>query len=109
MSAPAQFGPVQTAFPDAEFWEEGGQPYVFLPELRFVGAGKRKKMQALLCPSPRDSYTTRLFLEEQIPERVQNWKQVTIRGRTWWACSWNNVPASLPWLEILANHLRPLQ
>lgn len=109
MSAPAQFADVKGAYPDVEFWEENGLPYVFFPELRFMSGGKQRKMRALLCPAGRDGYATRLFLEEQIPNRVQNWNPFTILNRSWWACSWANVPASLPWLQILANHLRPLQ
>lgn len=66
-------------------------------------------MQALMCPAARDGYATRLFLEDQISNRGQNWKTHTIRGRSWWAFSWNDVPANLPWLEIFANHLRALQ
>ena len=33
------------------------------------------------------------------------WQAHTLCGETWWACSWQGVKASLPWVQILANHL----
>jgi len=109
MTAPAQFSPLSAAYPEAEYWEESNVPYVFFPALKFESGGKLKVMQALLCPAKRDGYATRLFLQEQIPDGKRKWQAHTIRGRAWWTFSWKDVPASLPWLEILANHLRPLQ
>ncbi len=109
MSPPAQFSPVRETWPDVEYWEEAGIPYVHFPVLRFPAAGQETAMAALLCPRRRDGYDTRLFLEQQISGRGQNWKRHTIRGRAWWTFSWGGVSADLPWEEILANHLRALQ
>lgn len=109
MSIPDAFTAVKEALPDAEYWEEGGLPYVFIPRLCFESGGKKLSMPAVLCPAARDSYPTRLFLEKQVAAKGQNWKAHVIRGHSWWAFSWNEVPASLPWLQILANHLRAMQ
>ena len=109
MSPPPAFAAVKEAWPDAEFWEEGGLPYIFFPVLKFVSGDKMLVMKALLCPAHGGSYPTRLFLENQVPNRGENWKNSRIRGHSWWVCSWKDVPASLPWLAILANHLRPLR
>jgi hypothetical protein len=84
-------------------------PYVFFPVLKFDSGNTPHAMPALLCPANRDGYPTRLFLEKKIPSRGNNWNVFQIRSRSWWACSWRDVPASLPWLAILANHLRPLR
>lgn len=106
----AQFAAFKATHADAEYVEESGIPFVLIPKLTFHSKGVKKVMRALLCPAQHTGYTTRLFLEEQVPTaEAQNWNPFTIRNQTWWACSWQNVPASLPWLEILANHLRPLK
>ena len=50
---------------------------------------------------------TRLFLSGPVQGgAAQNWNQYSICGRQWYVCSWQGVPATLPWIEILANHLR---
>jgi len=64
-------------------------------------------MAALLWPKPRDNYPTRLFVERQlVAPQANNWKSFVICTRTWWASSWHGVPESLPWIEMIANHLR---
>lgn len=93
---------------DAELWEENGMPLVFLPDLKVHSDGAPHLVDGLLCPRDRDSYSTRLFLSKPFPGKGNNWNAFNIKGLTWHACSWQGVPSTLPWLEILANHLRPL-
>lgn len=93
----------------AELWEEGARPYVFLPRLKVEHAGKVEPVDALLAPRGDGSYATRLYLDKPFANRGQNWRVYSILGRTWHAMSWNGVSAALPWLQILANHLRPLR
>lgn len=100
---------LQLVCPGAEMWEEGARPYVFLPKLKIAHAGKSQAVDALLAPRGDGSYETRLYLEKPYPSRGQNWTVHSILGRTWHAMSWNGVSAALPWLQILANHLRPLR
>jgi hypothetical protein len=107
--ANAAFTKVKAAFPDAELWTEGGQQIVFLPKLGIPTNGKIQRTDALLWPWPRDSYDSRLFLTVRVPGKGDNWNVFNIQGRQWHACSWRGVPSSLPWLEILANHLRAFQ
>ena len=90
----------------AELWDEGGQEIVFLPDLRFESSSGRREMDALLWPAPRDGYESRLFLSEAIPARAGHNGAANIKGRPWYAVSWRGVSASLPWVEVLANHLR---
>jgi hypothetical protein len=91
----------------AELWSEGGKPIVFLPGLSIPSRGKLLLRDALLWPHERDSYQSRLFLSEPIPDSpAQNWNQFSIAGRAWHACSWQGVANTLTWLEMLAGHLR---
>lgn len=105
--AAAELVRLQALCPAAELWTEGGKPVPFLPGLSFQTPGGRQTRDALLWPWPRDGYLTRLFVSEVItaPE-AKNWNPFNIQGRTWFACSWQGVVDSLPWIEILANHLR---
>lgn len=95
----------------AEPWEEGGVLAVFLPGLKVVGPQEQAHvLDALLWPHARDGYPTRLYLERVIPNSSTGvWTQSVIMGRTWHVLSWRDVPASLPWIEILSNHMRPFQ
>lgn len=108
MDEDAKLAGFQAYYPEAKIWREGGRPLVFIPQLGFPSGREVLVMDALLCPwSHSGGYPTRLFLDRQVPGKGQNWNAFVIRGRTWWACSWNSVPEHLPWSEILASHLRP--
>lgn len=101
-------------FPDAVMKTEGGREYVYLPKLRFKVGNVAKEMDALLCLTAEGAYLTRLFLAESIPERpnVHGAAWIPPRmifGRTWHTWSWQNVPASLPLIQVLLDHLKALQ
>jgi hypothetical protein len=101
---------LRTLWADAELVGEGVKKYVLLPNLKVTTAGQEKVVAALLRPwANGDGYTTRLFFSERISPKGNNWNVFNILGRTWHACSWQSVPENLPWLEILASHLGPLQ
>jgi hypothetical protein len=93
----------------AELWDEGGQTLVYLPSMKVRHNDSTVTVDGLLCPRNHSSYTTRLFLSQPFSNRGQNWTVHQIMGRAWHAMSFNNVPASLPWTEILANHLGQLK
>jgi hypothetical protein len=93
----------------AEIWDEGGRPLVYLPGMPVQHNGGVVTVDSLLSPREHSSYTTRLFLSQPFPNRGQNWTMHQIMGRAWHAMSFNNVPASLPWTEILATHLGQLK
>lgn len=110
MGAQAELEKLRTLCPQAEILTEGGQPAVFLPGVQFQAGSARVTRDLLLWPSPRDNYLTRLFLSQQVGGSVARaWTAFTVCGRSWWAVSWQGVPADLPWIEILANHLRAFQ
>lgn len=92
--------------PKAELWTEGGRHIVFLPGVEFPVNGTRVTCDLLLWPFTREGYLSRLFLSVQVAApRAKNWNVFNIQGRKWHACSWQGVPNTLPWIEILANHL----
>jgi hypothetical protein len=105
----AQLANMRSLCKDAELWEEGGKPLAFLPSLKVHSDGEIHTVDGLLCPRERDSYETRLFLSKPFTGKVGAWNAFNIKGRTWYSCSWQGVPATLPWLEILGSHLSPLQ
>lgn len=88
---------------------EAGTSYIFLPNLKVLAAGTLRVLDALLCPGMHSGYTTRLFLSSPVPERGANWTQWQIFGRTWHTWSWQNVPASLPPIQIVLEHLGELR
>lgn len=107
MDAEAQLGRLRELSPAAELWTEGGKPLAFLPGVQFVAGGKRVVRDLLLCPREREGYLSRLFLSQPVHAgSAKNWNTFNILGRTWHACSWQGVPNTLPWIEMLANHLR---
>lgn len=109
MSAAEEFARLRRISHAAELWDEGGQPLVFLPDLKLQHGKAAETVDALLVPRAHSGYTTRLFFSRPFPDRGQNWTVHSIMGRAWHAMSFNEVPASLPWNAILASHLRPLK
>ena len=100
-----------TAFPGVTRHQEGQADFLHIPTLKVVSDAQEHSMEALLRPMqpPGCGYTTRLFLERPMPNKLQNWTQHVVLGRQWHTPSFNNVPADLPLLEILANHLASLR
>ncbi len=109
MSTEAQLQSLQAVCAGAAIKQEANYMFVFLPSLQVQVGDQTKTMDALLSVQAHSGYTTRLFLAEQIVERPVNWSQHQILGRNWWTWSWQNVPETLPWIQILLSHLRALQ
>lgn len=103
--------------PKANLVTENSTQFVYLPELKITVGDDTKTLNALLCPSVHSSgsYTTRLFLSEQITERPNigsqpaNWTVHTILGKTWHSWSWNGVSENLPLVQMLLAHLGALR
>lgn len=108
MDVTKNYEALRNLYPEAQILEQGGQKVAFIPNLSLVRSGQLLQLEALLWPHARDGYDSRLFLGQKVPGKAKNWKAFNIFGKSWWACSWQGVKASLPWPEMLSNHLRAL-
>jgi hypothetical protein len=101
----AEFEKLKALHVGAVLLSEGGNPVVYLPDFSFRAVGKDEKMDLLLHPSFHSGYATRLFFQRRTAKEG-NWNTHQVADREWWALSWKDVPASLPWTNILCAHLR---
>lgn len=95
----------QVVYPDARVFSDGGIDFIYIPKLILPRENTPSEVEALLCPQTRDGYTTRLFLSNPIIGKGANWSQHVILGRSWHACSWQNVQANQSLAQILLGHL----
>ncbi len=102
----ADFAGLKAMHPDAVLLREGGKPVALLPAFGFVAGDRPYRMDLLLVPFLHSGYVTRLFFERQIEGRGANWNLHRVIERNWWAPSWNHVPESLRWTQMLFAHLR---
>jgi len=102
----AEFVELKGMHPAAVLLKQGGQPVAFLPAFAFVAGDQSHMMDLLLVPFAHSGYITRLFFERKIDGRGSNWKQHRVVERNWWAPSWNHVPTSMRWTQMVSAHLR---
>jgi hypothetical protein len=91
--------------------EEGGMTYFFIPSLGLPSGCTPPTVDALLCPTNRDGYNSRLFYAERIQSPIQrNWNANGIRilERNWHAFSWQ-VPEKLRLAQMIGVHLKGLR
>jgi hypothetical protein len=101
----SQLADLQGICNEARIETDGQYTLVYLAGLRFRAGSEDVIMDALLCPQEHSSYTTRLFLERTVPTRGGQWTVHPFLGKSWHACSWQNVPKDQSLLEILLQHL----
>ena len=107
MDAQVELIQLRELAPAAELWAVGGKPIAFLPDVEFAAGSSRVVRDLLLWPRERDGYKSRLFLSEPVTSgQAANWNVFNIQGRPWHGCSWQGVQNTLPWIEIVAAHLR---
>ena len=90
---------------------EGGAAYLLLHGLRLPPGCAPAIVDALLCPTDRDGYASRLFFASQVAGKAaMNWNAqgTRILERNWFAYSWK-TRAGLALGEMLADHLAPLR
>jgi hypothetical protein len=88
--------------------EEAGRTYFLLPGLNLPEGCSPSRTDALLCPSDRDGYPSRLFFAERVRGKVErNWNAdgVRIAERNWFAFSWKTSP-NLRLAQMVAAHMR---
>lgn len=103
-----KFEELRRFYPNAQKVQEGQRLLALLPNLMVSTSSGTRKVNALLYPHEHNGYLSRLFFSESLPSDA-NFSAVTVCGATWYACSWQGVSASLPWAEIVANHLRAIK
>jgi hypothetical protein len=102
----SEFANLQAMHPEAVLLKEGGQPVALLPAFGFTASDQPYRMDLLLVPFAHSGYTTRLFFEKAIEGRAANWNPHRVVERNWWAPSWNHVPTTMRWTQMLSAHLR---
>lgn len=89
---------------------EQEREYLLLRGLKLPAGVKPEKVDALLCPTPRDNYESRLFFQQK-PEahHPRNWNgQIRVLDSTWFAFSWQFATSGLRLRDILIRHLEGL-
>lgn len=97
--------------PDVSEVEEAGCTYLLLPGLNLPDGCIPARTDAILCPTPRDGYESRLFFADRVQCMVEpNWNAngVRIVERNWHAFSWK-TSANLRLAQMVAAHLRALR
>lgn len=106
-----QLSELKALFTNVAKCEEGGATFFLIPELAMPDGCQPTQVDALLCPSARDGYSSRLFFATEITSRTaRNWnsKQVRIVDRNWFAYSWKVRPG-LRLAQLVAAHLGALR
>jgi hypothetical protein len=91
---------------------EGGVTYFLLPGLMLPEGCAPSSTDALLCPTPRDGYNSRLFFANRIQSRQSlNWNAVGVRifERNWNAFSWQVSRQGLRLTQLVSAHLGALR
>jgi hypothetical protein len=91
---------------------DGGTAYLLLPGLQLPEGCNPVEADALLCPTPRDGYNSRLFFDRVVSSRqALNWhmQNVRIADRNWNAYSWKLNRAGLRLAQMVGEHLRALR
>jgi hypothetical protein len=102
-----QLKELATLFPGVAAAEEGGDTFYLIPSLRLPQGTSPEVVDALLCPTRRDGYESRLYFSEHIRcPNTLNWtvNGVHMLGRNWWAISWRTAPG-LRLAQMVRAHL----
>jgi hypothetical protein len=87
---------------------EGGATYFLLENLRLPEGCNPPRCDALLCPTPKDGYPSRLYFSAQVGcgfPRNWNCANARIAERNWFAFSWRVDDPTLTLQELLVAHL----
>jgi hypothetical protein len=93
--------------PELQQAEEAGVTFYFLPRLAMPAGTTPARVDALLCPTPRDGYESRLYLAERVSGGKQplNWNgNIRLLERNWFAVSYR-TPQGLRPAQMVVVHL----
>ena len=88
--------------------QEGGVTFFSLEGLRLPTGCEPQTCDALLCPTSRDQYPSRLFLSIKVRspyDRNWNCENARIGEKSWFAFSWKVEGTNLTLVQILTGHL----
>lgn len=88
-------------FPGVQQADEGGVTFFLIPQLSLPAGCTPERVDALLCPTARDGYPSRLFLSEQV--RSRSWSTARILERNWYTVSWRIREGLRPAQMVLAH------
>jgi len=102
-----QLQELRTFFPSVACAKEAGITYVFLPNATLPSGCVPASVDLLLCPAPRDGYSSRLYFAEQVSGLKQlNWNGSTrVLERNWFAYSWKIEPG-IRLVQMVQAHLQ---
>jgi hypothetical protein len=112
MSFPAdQVQELKLLAPGLSSCEEGGYTYFLLSSFPLPVGCHPEQTDLLLCPMPRDGYTSRLYFADHMSCRASlNWNgTVRVLERNWQAFSWQINQTDLRLAQMVLTHLRALQ
>jgi hypothetical protein len=98
-------------YPGAGAASDGGVTYYLLPNLELPQGCSPARLDALLCPTNRDGYESRLFYSSLVsgcPDRNWNGRDQRILERNWYAFSWR-TRAGLRLSQMVQAHLHGLK
>lgn len=105
---PDEIAEMKAAFAGLSTASEGGTEFILISSLKLPDGCDPAVVDALLCPSTRDGYPSRLYLSARVSHQGpgQNWSaDQVILGRRWFAVSWRTQESAGRLLAILAGHL----
>jgi hypothetical protein len=99
---------LKPAFTGLSMASEGGADFISIPSLKLPKGCDPSIVDALLRPTARDGYPSRLYLATRVSHqgKGQHWNtDQIILGRRWFAVSWKTQGANSRLAAILAGHL----
>jgi hypothetical protein len=113
MSFPTeQIAELRALVPGVMACEEAAVTYFLLPGIQLPAGCKPSTVDALLCPTPRDGYESRLFFSQVVTSSThRNWNvhNTRIVDRQWSAFSWKTNKPGLRLAQMVAEHLSALK
>lgn len=109
--APDQVEELRGVFTRPQVADEAGLTYILLEQIALPAGCSPPVVDALLCPQPRDGYTSRLFFSAKVTcGKPLNWnKEDRILERNWFAFSWKTNRENLRLLQMVLDHMAALR
>lgn len=107
-----QIKELKVLWPGVQRYVEVGVDYLFIPQLSLPAGCQPAVVDALLCPTPRDGYPSRLFYSQQIQSaQSRNWhvQNARIIEKNWFTFSWKTGDEPRRLAQMVFAHIKGLQ